>query len=131
MLRAIKYEIRPTKVQSEAIRKACGCARFVFNKALALKIEKYQQDKVNLSQYDLDKLLTSWKKEFTFLSDCPSQALQQKVHDMCGAFGKMKNGAKYTDIVCGEGFSKTEFFVNTYMSEKSVGNTTRIPSVFR
>lgn len=95
MLRAIKYEIRPTKAQAQAIRKACGCSRFVYNKALALKIERYQQDKVNLSQYDLDKLLTSWKKEFTFLSDCPSQSLQQKVHDMCGAFGKMKNGAKF------------------------------------
>lgn len=49
MLRAIKYEIRPTKVQAQAIRKACGCSRFVYNKALALKIEKYQQEKVNVN----------------------------------------------------------------------------------
>ena len=28
--------------------------------------------------------------------------------------------ADYTDIVCGEGFSKTEFFRSAYMSEKTV-----------
>lgn len=50
MLRAIKYEIRPTKVQAQAIRKACGCSRFVYNKALALKIESLDEAQLYLDK---------------------------------------------------------------------------------
>jgi putative transposase len=90
MLRAITYELNPTSEQRSHIRRICGCARYVYNKALALKIEKYKNEKVSLSAYDIDKMLTVWKATDTFLSECPSQALQQKVHDMCNAFGNMK-----------------------------------------
>lgn len=90
MLRSIIYELKPTAGQRSHIRRACGSARYVYNKALALKKEKYEKENVSLSKYDIDKMLTIWKQTETFLSECPSQSLQQKVHDMCDAFGNMK-----------------------------------------
>ena len=90
MLRAITYELKPTAEQRSHIRRACGSARYVYNKALALKKEKYEKEKVSLSKYDIDKMITVWKQADTFLSECPIHALQQKVHDMCDAFGNMK-----------------------------------------
>ena len=90
MLKSIKYELKPTEAQKQAFRKACGCARYVYNKALAYKKEQYEANGVSLSKYDIDKMITVWKQEDTFLSDCPIHALQQKVHDMCDAFYNMK-----------------------------------------
>ena len=90
MLRAITYELKPTAEQRSHIRRACGSARYVYNKALALKKEKYEKEKVSLSKYDIDKMITVWKQTDTFLSECPIHALQQKVHDMCDAFANMK-----------------------------------------
>jgi putative transposase len=90
MLKSIIYELKPTAEQRSHIRRACGSARYVYNKALALKKEKYEKEKVNLSKYDIDKMLTIWKQTDTFLSECPSQSLQQKVHDMCDAFANMR-----------------------------------------
>ena len=90
MLKAIIYELKPTEAQKQAFRKACGCARYVYNKALAYKKERYEKNGVSLGKYDIDKMITVWKQTDTFLSDCPVHALQQKVHDMCDAFGNMK-----------------------------------------
>ena len=96
MLKAITYELKPNATQRQAIRKACGCARFVYNMALAYKVEQYKTNKVSVSEYELDKLLTGWKKEYPFLSDCQIHALQQKIKDMCNAFGNIrKTGAGF------------------------------------
>ena len=35
MLRAIKYELNPTKAQKALIKQSCGCCRKVYNTMLA------------------------------------------------------------------------------------------------
>ena len=90
MLKAIIYELKPNSMQKQAIKKACGCARFVYNMALAYKVEQYKTNKVSVSEYELNKFLTGWKKEYPFLSDCHIHALQQKIKDMCNAFGNIR-----------------------------------------
>lgn len=90
MLRAIIYELKPTVAQKQAIKKACGCARFVYNKALSLKIEKYKNEGVFLGKNDLCKLLTGWKKEFPFLGECYTHSLQDKLFNVCDAFLMMR-----------------------------------------
>ena len=42
MLIGYKYRIYPNKTQEEQIQKTFGCKRFVYNKCLAHKIEKYK-----------------------------------------------------------------------------------------
>ena len=88
MLKAIKYELKPTKEQSELIKQTCGCCRFVFNRGLDRKKKTYELHKQNIPTYDLIKELTSLKKteEFSFLKNVPSQALQQSLLDLESAY---------------------------------------------
>ena len=57
MLRAIKYELNPTKTQKTLIRQSCGCCRKVYNVMLDRKISAYQKDGKKVSTYDLMKEL--------------------------------------------------------------------------
>ncbi|WP_077298125.1 helix-turn-helix domain-containing protein [Aquaspirillum sp. LM1] len=42
-LQAYKYELRPDGQQERQMRRFAGSCRFVFNKALALQKERYEQ----------------------------------------------------------------------------------------
>ena len=66
MLRAIKYELKPNAFQREMINKTCGCARLVYNTMLDKKIKAYEEDKTNLSSYELIKELPKLKKKRNF-----------------------------------------------------------------
>ena len=95
MIRAIKYELKPNRQQKELINKTCGCCRFVYNYMLDKKIKAYQENKRNISSYDLIKELVALKEECTFLKEIPSQALQQSILNMDFAyklFFKKNNG---------------------------------------
>lgn len=88
MLRAIKYELKPTKEQAVLIKQTCGCSRFVFNRGLDKKKKAYEVSKQNISIYELMKDVTSLKQteEYAFLKDVPSQALQQSLLDLDKAY---------------------------------------------
>ena len=85
MLKAIKYELNPTKMQKEQIRKTCGCCRLVYNTMLDRKITTYKENKTTLSTFELINQIPALKKEKEFLKECPSQALQQAVKNMDAA----------------------------------------------
>lgn len=50
MLRAYKYRLYPTDEQKVLFAKTFGCCRFVYNWALALKIEAYKERKKNIEE---------------------------------------------------------------------------------
>ena len=66
----------------------CGSARFVWNKCLAMNLERLEKRQAILWYNELAFWLTLWKRseEYGFLKDCPSQVLQQKLRDMERAF---------------------------------------------
>ena len=86
MLRAIKYELNPTKAQKTLIRQSCGCCRKVYNVMLDRKISAYKEDGTSLSKYELINQLVELKKELPFLKDVPSQALQQAIFNLDTAY---------------------------------------------
>lgn len=86
MLRAIKYELNPTKAQKTLIRQSCGCCRKVYNVMLDRKISAYKEDGTSLSKYELINQLVELKKELPFLKDAPSQALQQAIFNLDTAY---------------------------------------------
>ena len=86
MLRAIKYELNPTKAQKTLIRPSCGCCRKVYNVMLDRKISAYKEDGTSLSKYELINQLVELKKELPFLKDVPSQALQQAIFNLDTAY---------------------------------------------
>ena len=86
MLRAIKYELNPTKAQKTLIRQTCGCCRKVYNVMLDRKISAYKEDGTSLSSFELINQLPELKKELTYLKDAPSQALQQVIKNLDAAY---------------------------------------------
>lgn len=85
--KAFKFEIMPNGEHIRKIKQFCGCARFVFNRALAWQNEQYQQD--NTFKFSYTKIanqLPQWKKELAWLKTCHSQVLQQSLKDLESAF---------------------------------------------
>jgi putative transposase len=85
-LKAYKYRIYPSRRQVCAIRKACGCRRFIYNWGLELKQKAYQQGK-KLTAIDLTNKLPALKKELLWLrTDANAQSLQTTLRDLDVAF---------------------------------------------
>ena len=67
MLKAYKYRLYPNKQQEILIQKTFGCARFVYNKMLSIKIDKYKNENVSMSRIDCNNYCNRvLKKEFLF-----------------------------------------------------------------
>lgn len=86
MLRAIKYELNPTKTQKEHIKHTCGCCRKVYNIMLDRKISAYKESGTTISAIELINQLPQLKAELTFLKDVPSQSLQQAIRNLDSAY---------------------------------------------
>ena len=95
-----QFEISPNGEQIRRIKQFCGCARFVFNKALDWQKQAYEADNnIKFSYTKLANFLPQWKKTFTWLKDCHSQVLQQSLKDLerayCNFFEKRANFPKF------------------------------------
>ena len=88
MLKAYKYRLYPTAEQKVLIEKHIGSCRFVYNWALAQKIETYEQTKKSISQFDLNKKITLLREEKPFLKEVNSQSLQGMTRNLESAFTK-------------------------------------------
>lgn len=79
MLRAYKYRLYPTPEQAMMIDKTIGVCRLVYNLALETKIWAWKSAGKSLSGFDLINQLTELKKEFIWIGEVDSQALQASV----------------------------------------------------
>jgi putative transposase len=86
MLKAYKYRIYPDEQQKVLLAKSFGCCRWFYNYALNKTNEVYKETGKGLSQNTMIKLLPSLKKEMEWLTEPPSQALQQVALDLSTAF---------------------------------------------
>ena len=87
-IQAYKYELMPNGEQQRLMRRFAGSCRFVFNKALALQKERYEQGEKKLGYAGLCKALTEWKAqpETLWLKETHSQPLQQTLKDLERAY---------------------------------------------
>jgi len=87
-LQAFRYELMPSGPQTRQMRRFAGACRFVFNKALALQMERQACGEKTLSAFDLNNLLPAWKSqpETAWLKESPSQTLQQVLKDLDRAY---------------------------------------------
>lgn len=109
MLKAFKYRISPTALQAELINKHIGCARWVYNNALAFKQTEYAKDKTNHSWVSLVKRLPGLKKENGWLKEVNSQSLQQSIVNMNTAFESFFKGRTDFPKFKKKGVSKQSF----------------------
>lgn len=75
--KAFKYRLKTNSGDESLFSRHAGCCRFVWNKALAVQKERLEAGEYCLNYESLANLLPQWKQEHTFLSEAPSQALQQ------------------------------------------------------
>ena len=70
------------------MRRFAGACRFVFNKALALQKERYEQGEKKLGYFELCKELTAWRNgsETPWLKDAPASTQQQALKDLERAY---------------------------------------------
>jgi putative transposase len=88
MLKAYKYELRPTKEQIQQMNQIFGNVRFVYNWALEKRTTAYQQTGKSPSSFQLMKQLTELKKEDgkEWLSLSPIHSLQKSILRLDASF---------------------------------------------
>ncbi|MFE1596277.1 RNA-guided endonuclease InsQ/TnpB family protein [Nocardia sp. NPDC058705] len=79
-----RYRLNPTPGQQAALARAFGCARVVYNDALAARMHAYRTGGSHLSDGELSKRLTQAKKtpERAWLAQVSSVVLQQALADL-------------------------------------------------
>lgn len=82
-LQAYKFELMPNGAQIRAMRQYAGACRYVYNKALDWQNQQYQADNTfKFSYTKIANLLPQWKQEQPWLTDAPSQTLQQSLKNL-------------------------------------------------
>lgn len=94
MLTAYKYRLYPSVSQETAIRQHLGCARWVWNWALAQKTEAYEKHGERLSRFELQARLPAMKKDpaTVWLAAVNSQSLQASLAHLDEAFTRFFKG---------------------------------------
>ena len=86
--KAYKFRLKTNREIEEKLIRFCGSSRFLWNKALAINLERLKNRQPILRYNELAFWLVLWKQsdEYSFLKECPSQILQQKLMDLERAF---------------------------------------------
>jgi putative transposase len=94
--KSFKYRIYPTLEQIHLLENTFGCVRFVWNHILDWRSKEYTQNGNKINYSKTSAKLTELKKEFTWLNDVSSVALQQTLRNQDAAFSNFfAKRAKY------------------------------------
>lgn len=81
-----KFRLYPNSEQKTLLEKTFGCCRFVYNHYLAKSIEDYENTRKSNSCNQNCKDLTHLKKDYKWLSEVSSTALQQSIRHLDAAY---------------------------------------------
>jgi len=96
MEKTFKLRIYPNIKQRELITKTFGCTRFVYNYYLDKRIKLYEENKTVMNFYACSADLTLLKKEFPWLKEVDSSALQSSLKRLDFAYQNLfKKIAKF------------------------------------
>ncbi len=101
MQKAYRYRVYPTSEQETLLRKTMGCARLVYNRALAARTEGWYERQERIDYANTSAMLTQWKKqeELQFLNEVSCVPLQQGLRHLQKAFASFWAGtAKYPNF---------------------------------
>ena len=101
MLKAIKIRLYPNKEQEVYIGKLLGSYRFVYNQCLALKKEKYINEKISLNLKELSHYFhndLTKNPEYEWLNEHNTKVLKQSILNLMESYKRF--------FVNGNGFPK-------------------------
>jgi len=83
-----RYRIYPNRAQRQYLARVFGCVRYVYNWALDLRINTYNETGEDLHPYKIQKILTKYKKQkgLEWLDAMTVSPLQQAIADNHRAF---------------------------------------------
>ncbi|KGA96378.1 transposase, partial [Alkalihalobacillus alcalophilus ATCC 27647 = CGMCC 1.3604] len=84
--KAYKFRLYPSKEQETLIAKTIGCSRFVFNRFLGQWNDTYQETGKGLTYSSCSAELTQLKKEFVWLKEVDSIALQSSLKNLADSY---------------------------------------------
>ncbi|MHC5862717.1 IS200/IS605 family element RNA-guided endonuclease TnpB [Nostoc sp.] len=114
--KSFKIKLIPTQKQQILIKKTIGCARFVYNRFLAMKKELYNAEQTTLSYNACSQQLTLLKKEIKWLNEVDKFALQNSLKNLETAYKNFFADLKKTKKKKGVGFPK---FKNKHKCKQS------------
>jgi len=80
--RYFQYLLKPTKEQHKTLEFYGSATRWIWNHFLELNKKEYEANKKFMFLKEMSSSLPKLKKEYTWLKEIPSQALQQKLMDL-------------------------------------------------
>jgi len=97
MLKAQKVRLYPNKEQQQIISSQIGGARYVYNRALALRKFAYSKFGLKIGKFALINHITKLKKreKTSWLREIDSQAIQQSIANMDKAYQHFFKGGGY------------------------------------
>ncbi|WP_338421240.1 IS200/IS605 family element RNA-guided endonuclease TnpB, partial [Nostoc parmelioides] len=104
--KAFKVTLIPTHNQEILINKTIGCARYVYNRFLALRKELYNTEQKTLSYNACSQQLTVLKKEIEWLKEVDKFALQNSLKNLETAYKNFFADLKKVKGKKGVGFPK-------------------------
>lgn len=84
--KGFKYRLYPNKAQQELLAKHFGCVRYIYNWALASKMQSYEKDKKTENYVSLGNKLPKLKNELPWLKEVNAQSLQSSLKNVDNAF---------------------------------------------
>ncbi len=97
-MKTFKYRLYPTKAQRTQFQHLLDTCRWVYNKALEVRHDAWQEYGASLSLYDTTRLLTQWRTDDGWLSSGHAQAEQDALIRLDRAFQaffrRVKSGDK-------------------------------------
>jgi len=115
--KAFKYPFYLTQSQETLLRRTMGCARLVYNRALAARTEAWYERQERVGYSETSTMLTSWKKQedLQFLNEVSSVPLQQGLRHLQNAFTNFFAGrAKYPNFKKKHHGGKAEFTLSRF-----------------
>ena len=85
-IKSYKFRLYPNSEQKTLLEKTFGCCRFVYNHYLAKSIEDYENTRKSNSCNQNCKDITHLKKDYKWLSEVSSTALQQSIRHLDAAY---------------------------------------------
>ncbi len=94
MQKAYRYRLYPTNEQESLLRQTMGCARLVYNRALAARTQGWYERREKVGYIQTSAMLTQWKKQedLQFLNEVSSVPLQQGLRHLQKAFANFWAG---------------------------------------
>lgn len=115
--RAYKFRFYPTEEQASVLGRTMGCARYVWNWALAERTRAYRMEGRSVGYHDLSSQLTALKRttDAAFLTEVSSVPLQQTLRHQQTAFGNFfAKRARYPRFKSRRGRQSIEYTTSAF-----------------